>query len=743
MASADIAKELNSQLKAKGNNDASEADKISVVESNVDAAKCESSGEKEKPKKRKEGFLKRIRNVVKAPLRRKQKSGVRENGKSSQRTKSTSDLADAQEEHDTEATHEHDSKAKHGIAGLFGRQLKIRTSWKKKMLKKDEALSEPGSPAHSHQLPSSSAKQIDSKEREELATINKTLADDSFFQISLTNDTLNSSALSDAVVALGDFDGLEANTSGLSQQSIAQDRIRLAPKGRRKPTRFATSTDASDKITEEKEVSTKNSAVATKMLESMAVEEVVKSNVAEPAKNEEVKKVTPSVPKNPPTAEKPKIVAKKPMLPIKKSPRPDPIKTQSTPTSEDKKPQSELSEIAVSTEEFGANGNKDSPSNESALASKDPGEKEDASEKASNTDGMETAISTAKIVAEKENSNQKEDSDEKEESNETDVQKIGGQDILDLIEGKTGRSSEVPNVSKEKENLQVNGSDAFGINGFSSPREEEEKAADDDSLAKIRRFSKEQENESEESKPSLKFHAEQVSISKSNTEKSWSFQLYELDDMRSADMKPKQFQRSKSMSAAQKPSSHATLVKSTSIDGGLTYAENEIVEETETASKSGKLPDWVAIAKAKHQKNAPDDDESLEDTMEDIQEIAAQIARNETSSPEAKGKPSTLSSRIPKPAFKSQSLKHPSPTQAPSTNLKSRNTISSRVTSPTSTCLVCTKPAYQFERCDVDGYVMHKNCAKCSMCSRTINVGTIRVINSKLYCGIHARTAAS
>ena len=112
MASADIAKELNSQLKAKGNNDASEADKISVVESNVDAAKCESNGEKEKPKKRKEGFLKRIRNVVKAPLRRKQKSGVRENGKSSQRTKSTSDLADAQEEHDTEATHEHDSKAK-------------------------------------------------------------------------------------------------------------------------------------------------------------------------------------------------------------------------------------------------------------------------------------------------------------------------------------------------------------------------------------------------------------------------------------------------------------------------------------------------------------------------------------------------------------------------------------------------------------------------------------------------------
>ena len=450
----------------------------------------------------------------------------------------------------------------------------------------------------------------------------------------------------DAVVALDDFDGLEPNTSGLSQQSIAHDRIRLAPKGRRKPTRFASSTDTSDKAKEENKVLTKNSTVATKKLESKAVEEVVKSNVAEPApaKNEEVKKVTPE-PKNPPTAEKPKIVAKKPMLPSKKSPRPDPISNQSTPTSEDKKPQGELNKIvSVATKEFGVNDKKETPSNEPNLVSKDPGEKEDAPEKESNKDGMETVFSTSKIVAEKEGCNEQEDSiekeesnvkeksDEKEESNEkedsnvTDIQKIGGQDILDLIEGKTGRPSEVQSISKEEEHVLVNGSDVCGINGFSSPREKEEKAANDDSPATIRRFSKGQENECEESKPSLKVHAEQVTINKINSEKNWSFQLNDLDDMRSADMQPKQFQRSKSMSAAQKPSSQATLVKSTSIDGGLTYAENQIVEETDTAFNSGKLPGWVAIAKEKHQKNAPEDDESLEDTMEDIQEIAAQVS---------------------------------------------------------------------------------------------------------------------
>ena len=98
------------------------------------------------------------------------------------------------------------------------------------------------------------------------------------------------------------------------------------------------------------------------------------------------------------------------------------------------------------------------------------------------------------------------------------------------------------------------------------------------------------------------------------------------------------------------------------------------------------------------------------------------------------------SSKIPKPAFKSQSTKAGSSSTEVS-KLPTRNATSFKVASPVSSCLVCDKPAYQFERCDIDGQVIHKNCAKCSMCSRSINVGTIRVVNAKLYCGIHARTA--
>ena len=126
----------------------------------------------------------------------------------------------------------------------------------------------------------------------------------------------------------------------------------------------------------------------------------------------------------------------------------------------------------------------------------------------------------------------------------------------------------------------------------------------------------------------------------------------------------------------------------------------------------------------------------------DNQQIADSTAE-ESPSP-IKDKPiadKKASSKIPKPAFKSQSFKGPS--SAPQSRLPSRNAKSVKVSSPVSMCIVCDKAVYQSDRCDIDGQVSHKNCAKCSKCSRTINVGTIRVVNKTLYCGIHARSAVS
>ena len=110
MANSNITNELNSKLKAKTKNDPSEAEKISVAESNADGAKCEASGESQKAKK-KGGIFSKFKNAVKRPLRKKHSSDLQENGKSTLRTKSTSDLADAQEE-ESNATQEHGSKTK-------------------------------------------------------------------------------------------------------------------------------------------------------------------------------------------------------------------------------------------------------------------------------------------------------------------------------------------------------------------------------------------------------------------------------------------------------------------------------------------------------------------------------------------------------------------------------------------------------------------------------------------------------
>lgn len=81
---------------------------------------------------------------------------------------------------------------------FFGRKLKIRSSWKgtSKGSKRSETASEPVSPDHQRQLEKGPVQELGSREREELAVINKTLADDSFFQISLTSDTPNTSVLS-------------------------------------------------------------------------------------------------------------------------------------------------------------------------------------------------------------------------------------------------------------------------------------------------------------------------------------------------------------------------------------------------------------------------------------------------------------------------------------------------------------------------------------------------------------------
>lgn len=53
-------------------------------------------------------------------------------------------------------------------------------------------------------------------------------------------------------------------------------------------------------------------------------------------------------------------------------------------------------------------------------------------------------------------------------------------------------------------------------------------------------------------------------------------------------------------------------------------------------------------------------------------------------------------------------------------------------------CVVCRKTAYAIERIDVDKKaVVHKNCAKCEVCNRKLNIGGIFLRDNSLFCSHH------
>jgi hypothetical protein len=52
-------------------------------------------------------------------------------------------------------------------------------------------------------------------------------------------------------------------------------------------------------------------------------------------------------------------------------------------------------------------------------------------------------------------------------------------------------------------------------------------------------------------------------------------------------------------------------------------------------------------------------------------------------------------------------------------------------------CEVCTKTVYAMERLEADKLVYHKTCFKCSVCSKTLGLGTYAALQGIIYCKAH------
>lgn len=446
----------------------------------------------------------------------------------------------------------------------------------------------------------------------------------------------------DTSISLGDFDALDNDTSGLSRQNVVQDRIRLAPKGRRKPTRFSPKTDTDTKTDTNQEEQIMEKPKTLAVGEASAVPEVKSEENTSKVLAAKVKEVSSPESKKPVVSEKPKKpppIAEKskkpPLTAEKESPKLDlnDVVIVKTPTEE--KVQTESAKLSAPTSEtLGSWENIASPriqknSLDSKVASKNGnGENVKAEEKfEKNVDVNSKAKQSKEDVIKQEKVIVQDDADGKKsnEANKDEDMKDKGQEILDLIEGKIEKQNESDRKIKTEEKSFANGSDSKIKSSLSSSNKDINKDPFDVLVARTSKQSEDRSLKSNENKREVKFSAEKNN-SEDPSQKNWSFDLRELDDMRSNDLQPLQFQRSKSMSEVKK-SSQPPLSKSISIDSSMTLDQDKEgqKEETETKSEQNKLPDWIAIAKAKHQRNVPEDEETLEDTMEEIHDIASKV----------------------------------------------------------------------------------------------------------------------
>ena len=79
----------------------------------------------------------------------------------------------------------------------------------------------------------------------------------------------------------------------------------------------------------------------------------------------------------------------------------------------------------------------------------------------------------------------------------------------------------------------------------------------------------------------------------------------------------------------------------------------------------------------------------------------------------------------------------PPPTSQMVTPSRATSSFNANKDITTNQCMVCGRVAYMFERCEVNKRTLHKSCAKCDVCNRTLKVGGIFINNEKVYCSNH------
>ncbi|XP_022783371.1 uncharacterized protein KIAA1211 homolog [Stylophora pistillata] len=61
---------------------------------------------------------------------------------------------------------------------------------------------------------------------------------------------------------------------------------------------------------------------------------------------------------------------------------------------------------------------------------------------------------------------------------------------------------------------------------------------------------------------------------------------------------------------------------------------------------------------------------------------------------------------------------------------------------PKDKCVVCGRTVFQMEKCNFDSSVLHRQCIKCSVCKRLLTIGNFIIAESKVYCKPHGQVVS-
>merc|ERR1740124_1183590 len=150
------------------------------------------------------------------------------------------------------------------------------------------------------------------------------------------------------------------------------------------------------------------------------------------------------------------------------------------------------------------------------------------------------------------------------------------------------------------------------------------------------------------------------------------------------------------------------------------------------------VPAWIAMAKVKQRENEEKEEGLLKEEEETSEETQPEDVKAENLvKPSAlKAKPTLLPKPTapPKPDISSPPPMSPPTAARPDITQRPTLRFNAKTDLPKDVCVVCKKTAYVLERMEVNKRTLHRSCAKCYLCSRTLSLGDIFIQDEKVWC---------